>query len=257
MPERAPLRLTVIGSAPAYTRRTGNPSSCYLVEHGGDAIVLDMGHGAFPALAAVREPSTVRGVLVSHLHPDHGVDLVSLRHYLRFERVPDRPVELHGPAELRARYDALTGEEGFFADMPGDPLAPGVRTVGPFEIRVRRVTHAVDSFGFRIAPAGAAPGSPGLAYSGDCGEPADLSALVEPGDTLLCEASFGTGPGVDGVAHLTAIQAATAAREGGAARLILTHILDAYDPEGSVAAASAVVEGTVVRALPGQRFDIA
>src|SRR3989304_3127857 len=55
MPE---LRLTVIGPGPAYTRRRGRTSSCYLVEGGGAGIVLGLGQGSFAALGAPRGPRT-------------------------------------------------------------------------------------------------------------------------------------------------------------------------------------------------------
>jgi ribonuclease BN (tRNA processing enzyme) len=45
--------------------------------------------------------------------------------------------------------------------------------------------------------------------------------------------------------HLTAAQAAGVARDGGAAELILTHILDAHDPAAAVIAARAVFDGPV------------
>ena len=55
------------------------------------------------------------------------------------------------------------------------------------------MTHTDSSFGFRVAvDHGDAPGhARGLVYSGDCGRPEDLLALLRPGDVLLSEASFG------------------------------------------------------------------
>ena len=61
------------------------------------------------------------------------------------------------------------------------------------------MTHTDDSYGFRVAPV---DGGPGLVYSGDCGRAEDLDVLVQPGDVLLCEVSFGPGPAATGAAHL-------------------------------------------------------
>lgn len=247
---RPDFRLTVIGSAPAYSRRPGAGASCYLLECGDDAIVLDLGHGSFSALAATREPSTIRAVFVSHEHPDHHIDLVPLRHYLRFASSSPAEVALHAPPDLRRRYDELTGEPGFLDVLAGEDLLPGTRAVGPFRVRAFPVTHTDRSVGFRVT-LGEPWDGPGLVYSGDCGRPEELVEALSPGDALLSEASFGAGEPLPGVAHLTARQAAQAGRAGGAARLLLTHVLDEHDPEGALAIGRATFGGPVELARPG------
>ncbi|CAN5540950.1 MBL fold metallo-hydrolase [soil metagenome] len=249
------LSLTVVGSGSAYARGAGRASSCYLVEHAGAAIVLDLGQGSFAALADLLPPESVLAVFISHLHPDHGVDLVALRHYLKYGLPTPGHVALHAPHDLRRRYDVLLGEEDFLADLPGDPVVPGERTVGPFIVTAARVTHTESSFGFRVAVAGAEH-APGLVYSGDCGRADDLLPLLRPGDTLLSEASFGDLARIPDVAHLTAVEAALAAREGRAARLVLTHLLDEADAETSLALAAGTFRGPVELARPGLRVPI-
>jgi ribonuclease BN (tRNA processing enzyme) len=247
------LRLTVVGPAAAYSLRAGWPSSCYLLEAGEDRLVLDLGQGSFGALAAIRDPASLDAVFLSHLHTDHTIDVIPLRHYLRFgshERPPS--VALHAPAGLRRRIDILFGESGFLEGLPGPALRPGRRMVGRLEVQVERVTHTDRSFGFRVS----LDGRPGLVYSGDCGRGTDLLPLLQEGDTLLCEASFGAGPGVAGVAHLTAGQAAEAAVKGRAARLLLTHLLPEADGRASLVAARDVYDGPTRLARPGLRLQI-
>ena len=241
------LRLTVVGPAPAYTRRPDRPSSCYLLEANAEALVLDLGQGSFAALAGYRDPASVRAIFISHLHPDHCIDLIPLRHYLRYGALEPRSVELHAPAQLRRRFDQLIGETDFLADLPGDPLEPGDRLIGPFAVRVVRVAHTDSSFGFRVATMS----GPGLVYSGDCEREADLLPLIRPGDVLLCEAAFGAEASDPAAGHLGAAQAARAAQEGQASRLILTHILDQADEEKARHRAAEVFEGPVELARPG------
>lgn len=220
---------------------------------GGDAVVLDLGQGSFSELGLHRRPESINGVLISHLHADHLVDLVPLRHFLIYEAGSDGAVELHGPRELRSRFDAFQGERDFLRVMPGDPLEPGSFELAAFVIEARHVTHIPDSFAFRIS---AATGdAPGLVYSGDCSEPADLVPLLRPGDTLLCEAAFGTAEPGAGI-HLTAGQAAEAAATGEAARLVLTHILDRHDEQASRQAAARVFGGEVLVAAPGLTLTV-
>ena len=241
------LRLTVVGPAPAYTRRPDRASSCYLLEANGEALVLDLGQGSFAALAGYREPASVRAIFISHLHPDHCIDLVPLRHYLRYGAPEQRSVELHAPAELRRRFDQLIGETDFLADLPGDPLEPGDRLIGPFAVRVGRVAHTDSSFGFRVATMSGS----GFVYSGDCERETDLLPLMRPGDVLLCEAAFGADGSQPTAGHLGAAQAARAAQEGQASRLILTHILDQADEKAARRRAAEVFKGPIDVARPG------
>ncbi len=247
------LKLTVIGSAPSYSLRPGVASSCYLVEAGERALVLDFGQGAFAALAGHRAPDSVDALLVSHLHADHLVDLVPLRHFLQYDAQAGRAPVLHGPRDLRARFDAFQAEEDFLAVLPTHALEPGRFEVAGFAVEARHVTHIQDSFAFRVSLPGA---ERGLVYSGDCGKWEDLLPLIRPTDTLLCEAAWGASTSGGGI-HLTAAQAGRAAAEGGAERLILTHVLDRHAGPAARGAAAEVFGGEVVLAEPQLAFTVA
>ena len=198
----AGMRLSVVGAGPAYTDRPGAIGAAYLLRLDGSSLLLDFGQGAFPGLAAHLDPGTLDAVVISHLHPDHFIDLVPLRHYLRWEE-PRRRVRVIGPSGLVGRLDALHDEPGFAATaLDVEALAEGRRDVGAFELEAARVRHTDSSFGFRVAPRAGAGATPGLVYSGDCGHAEDLDALARPGDTLLCEVSFGPGPVIPGAEHL-------------------------------------------------------
>ncbi len=93
-------------------------------------------------------------------------------------------------------------------------------------------------------------------YSGDCGRGDDLVPLLRPGDVLLSEASFGTGPVPVGDLHLDADAAGRAAAAGGASRLLLTHVLGTYDSAEVAAAARSVFDGPVQIVEPGDRIAI-
>jgi len=242
------MKLTVVGCAAAWTRRAGRASSSYLIEHDGHAVLFDLGQGTFSELARYRPPQSVDAVLISHLHADHLVDLVPLRHYLKYEAASDAAVALHGPAELRRRLDSLVGEPGFIDALPGEPLEPGRFELGGFDIEARHVTHIADSYAFRISVPRA--DAPGLVYSGDCGVADDLLPLLRPGDYLLCEAALGAGDGRTGV-HLTASEAARVAAEAGASRLVLTHLQDVVDEDRARDQAAQLFGGTLELARPG------
>jgi ribonuclease BN (tRNA processing enzyme) len=149
----------------------------------------------------------------------------------------------------------FTGEAGFLDLLAGPELVPGTRQIGPFNLETRRVTHSQMSFAFRVTERDR-PDDAGLVYSGDCGLADDLLPLIREGDTLLCEAFWSTLEPIASAMHLSAAQAADVARRSGAGRLILTHILDAHDPEAAVEAAREVFPGQVMQAQPGLVIEL-
>ena len=252
------MRLDVVGAGPAYSDRPGATGAAYLLRQGGAALLLDLGQGSFPQLAGLMDPADVAAVVVSHLHPDHFIDLVPLRHYLRWEQ-PRRRVRVLGPADLAARLDALHDEPGFTAGaLDVEALAEGRQEIGPFAIETARVTHTDASYGFRVSVVGAGPGAPGLVYTGDCGRAEDIDGLVQPGDTLLTEVSFGPGPVAPGAGHLDGPMVAALARRTGAGRVLLTHLQMGFDRDATVASVTAGYDGGPVTLVdPGFETTIA
>jgi Metal-dependent hydrolases of the beta-lactamase superfamily III len=252
------MQLSVVGAGPAYTDRPGATGAAYLVQLDGASLLLDLGQGSFPGLAGLVDPATLEAVVISHLHPDHFIDLVPLRHFLRWEQ-PRRRVRVLGPAGLAARLDALNGEPGFSAiALDIETLAEGPQTIGPFELVIARVRHTESSFGFRVSPVAAGAGIPGLVYSGDCGRAEDLDALARPGDTLLCEVSFGPGPVVAGAEHLDGPAVGALARRVCAGRVLLTHLQMGFDRAATIESVRACFDGGPVELVdPGFEATIA
>lgn len=246
------MELIVLGAGPAYTDRRGSTGAAYLLRDGDGALLLDLGQGSFPALASTLDPVTLDGVVVSHLHPDHFIDLVPLRHYLRYELQPPRRVSVHAPDGLADRLDALHAEPGFTGQaLDVHPLRGGPRRIGGFDVEPRLVTHTEESYGFRVSAHGV-----GLVYSGDCGHGPDLEPLVRPGDTLLTEISFGAGPVPRGAQHLDAAAVAALARATRPGRVLLTHLQMGYDADETVEAVRRGWDGPVELVTPGYRTEL-
>ena len=246
------MRLDVVGAGPAFTDRPGATGAAYLVRHGATAILMDLGQGSFPRLAGLLDPGDLDAVLISHLHPDHFVDLVSLRHFLRWGTKRTRRVRVIGPAGLAERLDALHAEPGFSAaSLDVELLAPGVTQIGSLAVEAATVTHSASSFAFRVDH-----GGPGLVYSGDCGRADDLVSLIHPGDVLLCEVSFGPGPVPVEVAHLDGPTVAALATRTGAARVLLTHLLMGFNREETIVSVRTAYGGPLSLVDPGDAFLI-
>lgn len=247
------LQLDVVGAGPAYTDRPGATGAAYLLRVRSTAIVLDLGQGAFTRLAGQIEPSALDAVVISHLHPDHFIDLVALRHYLRWEFRPARHVRVIAAEGLEARMDALHDDPGFSAaTLDVEPIRLESVDVGEMRLEAARVTHTADSHAFRVS---AAEGV-GLVYSGDCGRAQDLDGLVRPGDALLSEVSFGPGPVAHEAVHLDGPAVGALAARTGAGRVLLTHLQMGYDAAATVASVAASYVGPIDFVEPGARFII-
>jgi ribonuclease BN (tRNA processing enzyme) len=247
------MQLTVVGAGPAYSNRPGDVGACYLVQSAATSVVLDLGHGAFSGLAARIDPRTLDAVLISHLHADHFVDLVPLRHYLRYECPPPSRVRVVAPSGLAGRLDGLTGEPGF-ADAALDILeiAEGPLQIGDLSVTAGRVTHDGQSFAFRVA----GPAGPGLVYSGDLAVAGDLARITRPGDSLLIEAAFGPGPVEPGAMHLDGPAVGEFAAATAAGRVLVTHVLMGRDRQATADAVRARYAGPVDVVAPGFRAGL-
>ena len=182
------------------------------------------------------------------------MDLVSLRHYLRWQFTPSRRVRVVAPAGLERRLDALHEEPGFVAAaLDVQTLEPGRLEFGTLVVEAARVTHTSDSYGFRVSGGDDAPG---LVYSGDCGRATDLSGLLRPGDTLLTEVSFGPGPVPPDVAHLDGPAVGALAASAGAGAVLLTHLQMGFDTAATLESVSRIYDGPVELVSPGDRYRI-
>jgi ribonuclease BN (tRNA processing enzyme) len=252
------VQLTVLGAGPAYTDRPDSSGAAYLLRSGKSSVLVDLGQGSFPRLAARIEPSLLTAVLVSHLHPDHFIDLIPLRHYLRYEFRPPRRVRVIAPGGLAERLDALHGEPGFTMETlvcePLAELADESIQLGGLIAEARLVTHTDESYGFRLSSAG--QDGAGIVYSGDCGRADDLAPLIQPGDTLLSEISFGAGPVVAGALHLDGPAVGMLAADRRVGRVLLTHLQMGFDPSAAIESVRARFDGPVELVSPGNEFQV-
>jgi ribonuclease BN (tRNA processing enzyme) len=251
------VRLTVLGAGPAYTDRPEAAGASYLVSSRTTNVLLDLGHGSFSRIFAAVAPEDLAAVAISHLHPDHFVDLVPFRHYLRYYLHPSRRMRVIGPGDLATRLDALHAEPGFASQaLDIEPIGSSDHAVGDLVVRARRIAHTDDSYGMRVSREPDESTGPGLVYSGDCGRADDLRPLIAPGDTLLTEVSFGPGPVPAGVLHLDGPAVGALAAAAGVGRVLLTHLQMGFDPGATLASVRTEYDGPVEFVWPGSQIEI-
>jgi ribonuclease BN (tRNA processing enzyme) len=249
------VKLTVVGCAGSFGGPVG-ATSCYLLEADGFKVVLDLGSGALGELAKHTDIyDGVDAVILSHLHPDHCIDMCGYyvaRNY-RPEGAPPR-LPVWGPAGTPSRMAAAYG-------LPEDPGMTGpfdfrvlnagaTFDVGPLRVTVDRTVHPIEAYGMRIEHEGKV-----FTYSGDSGLCENLVKLARNADLFLCEASFQEGRDDAPEVHLTGKQAAEHAERADTHRLLITHIPPWNDP--AITLAEAIdFPGRVDLACPGATYDI-
>lgn len=273
------MRLTVLGSSGSVSG-PDNPASGYLLESAGapaarepgrgaiepapegpTRIVLDFGPGTLARLQRHCNPATVN-VALSHLHPDHCLDVPSLLVWRRFH--PERnarwrslllaPEGAPGVLGRAGATDEPGGVDNLadqFAFRPWGDRAP-VR-VGSLRLVGFPAVHPVPAFSVRVEEPETGQS---LCYSGDTGPTPDLVEAARGVDVFFCEANW--GPAEAGPAprmHLTAAEAGRAAKEAGARRLVVVHVPPWVSVEETLDAAAAEFPGPVSFGHPGATFE--
>lgn len=256
------MRVTVLGCSGSFAG-PASPSSSYLVQAEADGrtwtIVLDLGSGALGPLQRHLSPDDLDAVVLTHLHPDHCVDLCGLyvsRRYRPGGPLPTR-LPVHGPTgtaeRLQLMYHGLEpgGMEGQFVFGVVAHAVP--LRIGPFTLTPYAVNHPVEAYGYRVEADGAV-----LAYTGDTDDCDNLTPLLRGADLALTDSAFvdGRDDAVPDI-HLSGSRAAAAAvRAGGVGRLVLTHIPSWNDPEVCRAQAAAVWPGEVELARADAVYEL-
>jgi ribonuclease BN (tRNA processing enzyme) len=249
------VKLTVIGCAGTFP---GPDSACssYLLEHDGFRLLLDAGNGSTGTLQRVTGLLGVDAVVISHLHGDHFLDLVTYTYARRYHPT-GRPacLPVHGPSDIKEHVagafgrpvDDLLAEVYDFRPIGG----PGEFEIGPFSFVVDRVNHPVETYGMRIAADGAT-----LAYSADTGVCDELVELARGVDLFLCEASYLESDTNPPDVHLTGKEAGEHAARAEVGRLVLTHLVPWGNCDRSLGEAKEAYDGNVDVASTLATFDI-
>ena len=249
------MKLTIVGCAGSYPT-ADSPASCYLVEHEGSRILLDMGNGSFGALQQYVDivwPGALDAVVLSHCHLDHCADLGSLYVQKHYYSPPSERLTVVGPSNARSRAVGIYGKEDeagldhefAFATFTREPIE-----IGPFTIEAVRAVHPVEAYSVRVSAGGRS-----ITYSGDTAINDRLIALAGETDIALFEASF-VGTDFPPNVHMSAREAGRAAREAGASMLVVTHHVVMNDPAVVLAEATAEFGGPIEQAYPGMTVSI-
>ncbi|MDQ3345531.1 MAG: MBL fold metallo-hydrolase [Chloroflexota bacterium] len=222
------MRLTVLGRSPARPN-PGEACAGYVIEGGGSRLLFDIGPGVVAQLLRRHHPDELDAVIISHMHADHMLDLVTLRYVYPWRRLSadERLRVVLPPGSADQLLDLAKGVGGakHFEDAfqlsehdSTTPFRFGSLTVTP-----RETQHYIPCWGFRVEADGRR-----LAYTADTAPCSGLTDLADDADLLLSEATLRSldedAQPPEPRGHLTPAEAGAVARDGGARRLVLTHL---------------------------------
>ena len=251
------MKLTVLGGSAAGPN-PGQGCSGYLVESGATNVVVDLGPGTFPELRRHVDYRAIDGVVISHGHLDHVLDVLTLRYALAYNPVPagrQLPLWLPpgGVTLLDRLAEAITEDSesseflSVFEIRQYDPDA--LLTIGGLEFRFFPTVHYVPCWAARISN-----GIDGdLFYTADTGPAANLAGVATGSHIVVAEGtdSGGSHEPYPSRGHMSPGEAGTLARQAGANVLVLSHLWAEDDPFQAVREASQMFGGPVELATPG------
>lgn len=253
------MRLVTLGGSAAGVG-PGQGCSSYLVQSDTTSLLLDAGPNTLFELRKHVDYRRLDGVVISHLHTDHILDLVALRFTLTYNPIVALvPIPLHLPpdgiATLERVADAFegpgTGIEWFtevFDLREYDP--DGSVTINDLTCTFHPTVHFVPCWAIRVHDQ---QDTGGLMYTADTGPAADLVDFGEGSSVVVAE---GAGSTNDATAfkdrgHLTPEEAGELATRVGTRTLVLTHLWEENDPREAAQRAASTFSGTILRAIPG------
>ena len=272
--------VTVLGSSGGYPAY-GLPCSGYLVEAAGQRLLLDCGSGVTGALLAESDRCGLDAIIISHMHPDHILDLMPLGYALLTEWISGgrtTPLPLYLPTggkEFLQRFSDLfghrhwrmsdaksdghraiaaaleRGEDWFTTVFDMREYEPGEGwNEGAFTIATMRVDHSVPTAAMRIGTGGRE-----LVYSGDTRFMPALADFASDAELFLVDAHL-SGPKAPGGAHMTPADAGILAQKAGVCTLVLCHLGGPEDADSALSAAAQSFKGNIHVALRDKVYTI-
>lgn len=223
----------------------------------GDAVLpVDLGRNTLSRMVECGfDPLTQGDFLVTHLHPDHTCELVSLLFGMNYGRDAQTPVRVSGPAGLARLVDRLVDAwEWLKPNYPLDvrEIEAGRFEAGGFEVEAVRMEHGntVD-FGYRVTSPAT---STVAAFTGDTGPCDALVDLARDVDLLVSECASTDAEATP--YHLSPTPLGRAAAEAGAKRVVITHLYPETPAADVLAGVKAQFDGPVEIGRDRDRFRV-
>ena len=212
------MKCTIVGMWGGFPKRNA-PTSGYLIEKDGFAIVLDAGSGVAAHLQNYIELNEVDHLFLSHYHYDHSVDLGAFMFGRMIGTYIDQAegaLNIYGPEDAGIRKQVEDTQFNTF--HPYDKNSSF--NVGPFTVTFHKNTHPVETYAMKIND----DTGKTLVYTADTSYKDSLAEFAEGADVLITECSHYEGEDAERLGHMNAEEAAMLAEKSGAKKTILSHL---------------------------------
>ena len=248
------MELTVLGASGTWPN-AGAATSGYLVQHDGFNLWVDAGTGTMANLQRHIRLQDLGGILISHAHPDHFVDLYPCFYARHYGELGEAGLPVIVPTDftrLLADLVSIDTRAVMRASLAFREIEPGEGfEVGPFRVKTEPMSHLdLPALGFRLEADGLV-----LAYTGDTGPTHYVERLARGSDLLLSEATWQDRDDLLPF-HLSSRQAAIHARNAEVRKLVLTHVWPTHDRDVSIEQAAEEYPGPIEAAVDGMRFEV-
>lgn len=244
------VKVTVLGSSAMFATPE-RACAGYLVEIDDFHLWMDAGGGTWQHLLSYIDYSQLDGIVLSHRHPDHTIDVFQAFHARHYGQLCAlEPIPLWAPGETIERISSYTPEldQSFALNAV---KAGDVESIAGARFSFHEMAHPCETVGVRIETEAGT-----IAYSSDTGPGGDFESLASDVDLFLCEATLQNSDETwEG--HMRASQAAETATRVGVRKLVLTHLPPGRNHELSFAQARASADGLDIQlAADGLALEI-
>ncbi len=194
-----------------------------LIKAGGHNLLFDIGPGTLGRLQfGGIDYTQIDQLLLTHLHPDHTLDLATL--LLAFNYAPGAertmPFAVTGGRDLTEFYTRLLA---LYPEVAPVSFALQLQqvyrdrfSIGDIALECAPTGHTTDSIAYRLTD-----GVRSMVYSGDASPRGELAQLAAGADLLISECSFPSGWETED--HLNADTVGALAQQAGVKSLVVTH----------------------------------
>lgn len=255
------MRVIVLGCSPVQPN-PGEACSGYLLQIGKRHFLVDAGPGVIAAWLEHQPYQSIESVFLTHAHPDHCLDLVTLRQCLAHGLGPKRsdPLPVYASPTTIETLHAIGRAFGHESDADVDYwsefmefreiVAESRLDLDGLSVRFAETRHYLPTLAMRFEAQGRS-----VVFGADSGPSEDLTALSFGADLLLSEATLPRRSDPEKEwGHMTAAEAGEMAAAAGVAALRLVHYFVEHDARRVAAEAAARFEGDTRAARPGDVY---
>jgi ribonuclease BN (tRNA processing enzyme) len=249
------MEIYFLGTGTAIPNQKHSPAGL-IVKAGGIPLLFDIGPGTLGRLHfADITYDQLDYLLLTHLHPDHTLDLATL--FLAFNYAPNAertiPFHITGCGGLEDFLNRMTSLYPEIAPQSFQLKLQAIYrdefSIGTVKLKSAPTGHTPESVAYRVTD-----GKHSIVYSGDANPRGELAQLAEDADLLISECSFPSGWETED--HLNADTVGEIARQARVKSLALTH---SYPPALAVDLAAQVrrhYDGDIQLAFDGLHLSI-